>query len=566
MTNHTEHLPKISSHIPGLDKILHGGLASGRNTLIIGGPGTGKSMMGLQSLYYGALNGSPGIFVTFEERADMVRQNALTLGWDLAGLEKENRFFLIECLLKPDVVVSGDFSIQGLLTIIEAKSRSMGASRIVLDAVDGLLRYYGDIQRERNELYAFNEWMADHRDLTAIITVKASAIKEKGRYDFLEYMFDCIINLEYRAECQIARRYIGVKKYRGSDFIGGGHPFIIKSRGISLMPVYEPELGYPLLGEVVSFGHSELDAIMGGGFRRGSAVLIAGETGTGKTTVVCTFVQAAGQRGEKTLYINFEESTVAVSSTMSGVGIDLNIAADEGLLRFFSAMPESRNANEHLYETLEIMNEFKPDHVVVDAISACMRIGSEEAAHYYMMQVLNVCREKGVTCIFLNQTSGREAVHEISGFGVSSMVDSILYLRYTETAGELNRLMMVVKSRGMKHSNQNREFLITENGIRIVDIYSGEGGLLTGIARKDEETKETNRKQKILQQIKVKKSDLNQKRAALEATTAKYLAEIEVVRLELESMELENKMNEQNRKVRQIMRDPSAGAHQQEVS
>ncbi|MBM9521166.1 hypothetical protein JWG39_15195 [Desulforhopalus vacuolatus] len=283
-------------------------------------------------------------------------------------------------------------------------------------------------------------------------------------------------------------------------------------------------------------------------------MLIAGTTGTGKTTLSCLFARDACSRGERVLYISFEESQEAVISTMLSPGIDLRPAFQEGLLQMISSMPESMNVEGHLFVAFEKLDSLQPDHIVVDAISACERMGSRQHAYSYLTTLLNECKRRSITCIFVNQVSKMADLHEITGIGVSSLVDSILFLQFGEEGGELNRTLTVIKSRGGKHSNQFREYCITDQGLEIKEVYLGEGGVLTGVTRQEQEAREETQRQRRLQIIHIQRQELNQKRAALEAKTADYLSEIEMARAKLDILEEEEHVWKKSRIERGKMR------------
>lgn len=547
-------LPKTPTYIPGLDDVLHGGLPTKRITLVSGGPGSGKSIMGMEFLYHGATSGEPGIFVTFEERAEAVRQNALTLGWDLAALEKAGKFFLFGAHVDQQAALSGDFNVKGLLAIIEGKAKSMGASRIVIDAVDVLMRLFDNPARERNELYALHDWL-NHREMTTVLTAKASAERDfASRFEFLDYMADCVIHFDQRVVEQVPTRRLRVIKYRGSSFTPSECPFVIAERGIHIMSISKVELQHKALGSKVSSGHSGLDAILDGGYRRASSILISGTSGTGKTTVANTFAASACKRGEKVLYLGFEESQEAMVSSMLSPGIDLSPALQSGKLRIMTAMPEARGAEEHLFRALKTIEAFQPDHVIVDAISSCKRMGTQQAAYEYVMRLANACKENGITIILTNQTEGFRDLHEISGVGISSVIDAVIFLRYIEVGGEINRMLLVMKARGQKHSSQYREFLITDRGIDIADVYVGEGGVLTGAARQEQEAKESFEARRKRLEIEGKEHHIKRKRAEMEAEIVARQAELEAAEAELKSLQLEESAIEQGRAVRAKMR------------
>jgi len=463
-----QELAKAASYISGLDEILYGGLPEGRTTLLEGSPGTGKSIVGLEFLYRGALAGEAGIFITFEERADSVRRNAGTLGWDLENLEKADKLAIIEARMDPETVVSGDFDLKALLAIIEGQSKAIGAKRIVFDALDVLMRLFDNSNRERSELYYLNEWLLDHK-MTAILTVKASGGNTVfDRYEFLEFMADCVIRLIQRPGEWVATRELQVIKYRGSDFGRNAYPFVIQPGGISVIPISEFGLEHQAMGPHDSSGNEQMDSVLGGGYRRGSAILIAGSSGTGKTTMAITFVNAACDRGQKVLYLSFEESEAAMVTTMLSPGIDLRPVIKKGLLKMMTSMPEAFGTEKHLVRTFKMIEEFKPDHVVVDAISSFERMGSDRAAFEFAMRLTNRCKDKGITLVMTNQSSGGSDDRiAISGIGISSIIDALLWLRFIEEGNRLKRKLLVVKSRGSKHSSQYHDFRITDHGIEI---------------------------------------------------------------------------------------------------
>ncbi|MBL7062990.1 MAG: AAA family ATPase [Anaerolineae bacterium] len=330
-------LPKTATYIAGLDEVLEGGLPAGRTTLVNGSPGCGKSVLGLEFVYRGAAAGEPGIFITFEERADAVRANASTLGMALAPLEEADKLFLYAARVDPEMVLAGEFDPKGLLAIIEGKARAMGARRIVLDALDVLLRLYDDPARERTALYAINDWLRDH-EMTAVLTVKTpQAPATSSRYEFLDFMADCVIYLDQRVVEQVITRRLRVLKYRGSSHGHNEYPYVITADGMSVIPLSTAGLRHKPLGEKVSCGQARLDTILDGGYRRASCVLISGTSGAGKTALAATFVRAACERGERVLYISFEESEEALVDCMLSPGIDLYPALQAGTLRILTA-------------------------------------------------------------------------------------------------------------------------------------------------------------------------------------------------------------------------------------
>ncbi|MFA5864726.1 MAG: circadian clock protein KaiC [Phycisphaerae bacterium] len=463
-------ISKVPTQIAGLDEILEGGLPRGRTSLVCGGPGSGKTVLGLEFLCRGAMAGDPGVFVTFEERAEAVRMNAMSMGWDLGALEKAGKIAIVEARLSGDEVLSGDFDIQGLLTIVGGHAARIRARRVVMDALDVLLRVYNDRHRERIELSRLHDWLTD-QGLTSVLSVKTYRDDNEGsQYEFLDFMADCVIRLDHRVVGQVATRRLRVIKYRGSGFGTNEYPYVIGHCGIVLFPLTQAELNHQPLGPKMSSGLKGLDVMLDGGLRRTSCILVSGNSGTGKTTLASTFAQAACRRGERVLCLNFEESKEALISGMLSAGIDLRPSIRARKLMVQTALPESTGSDGHLIRAIEALDFFKPDHLIIDAISACLRMGSGQAAFDFMMRLISAVKERGITSILTNQVSGLiGSDEELSGIGFSSVVDAVIQLRFIETDQEVNRQIFIVKSRGSAHSNRRQSFIITDRGIEFPD-------------------------------------------------------------------------------------------------
>jgi len=549
-------LPKISTGIYGLDQILEGGFPESRTTIISGGPGCGKSIIGLEFIYRNAVNGTPGLFVSFEEKADAILQNAMTLGWNLKELEKDKKISICAPYIDPKTIISGQFSIMGLMTIIDAKLKELNTNHMVIDAIDILLKIFNDESKERNEIYSFHNWIQEKK-ITTILTVKSlTECTSPIRYDFLDFMADCVIHLDNRVDEQKSTSRLRVIKYRGSYFGKNEYPYIIKKNGISIVPISKSGLRHRPLGAYISSGNEDFDNVLGGGYRKCSCVLISGITGSGKTTLANTFIEnACNKNRSRILYIGFEESQEAIINNMLSPGIDLRPAIKTNLLQYLTALPESMDCEEHLIRAFDKINEFKPDHIIVDSISACPRMGSEKIAFDYIMRLLNFCKENDITCFFLNQTIKAMDIHQISGMEISSLIDTAILLGMIEEKGEINRIVIVLKSRGTSHSNQYREFQITNNGISFVDVYIGEGGVLTGTSRIEKEANDAIERRLREQEITKKRHEIASKEAEYEAYIAFKRSELEVVRNELECMLTEEDIRLNNVNKRGKLRD-----------
>ena len=458
---------KIPTGIVGLDDVLQGGIPEESMTLLTGGPGTGKTIMGLEFLFRGAQAGNPGIMLTFEERESDLRNYAHGFGWGIETLEEKNQLVLISARIQPDAILSGDFDLRGILAILKSRADETQARRLLIDAPDVFLRLLDDIGKERAELTILNEWLCDC-GLTTIMTVKGKSTETySSHYEFLEYMANCVISLDQRVFEQVTTRRMRVVKCRGSVYGRNEYPFGISRDGIWIIPVTQASLQHRALGVPLSSGISDLDEILGGGYRKNSCTLITGSSGTGKTTFACSFVMSATEKGEKLLYLDFEESWDALVSCMKSTGMDLIKAHDSEGLLFISAMPESQGIEEHLINAFRAIDKFKPDHLVLDAISACRRMGSSQAAFDYLLRLVDRCKQHGITSLLTNLTSSVDAGQEITGVDLSSVIDTVVVLRHREIDNVFKRELAVIKSRGLMHSNKVHPFEITDDGIKI---------------------------------------------------------------------------------------------------
>jgi circadian clock protein KaiC len=457
---------KIRTQIEGLDEILHGGVPQGRVTLVCGAPGTGKTLLGLEFLYRSAQSGHPGIFLSFEETAENIRQNTLSLGWDLPFLEKAGKLFLMEGQLNPEVIISGEFNLTGFLSIIEGKAQEMGANRVVIDALDVIMLVFNNPRREQQQIIGVHNWLMQH-GLTAILTAKnLKTPNTSSPYEYLDYIADCVIYLDQRIENQVNTKRIQVVKYRGTSYGSNEYPFLITGKGLFFNAISDMRPNYEPPSQRVSSGSQSLDEILGGGYLKGTCVLISGASGTGKTSIAATFARSACEGGHKVLYVNFEESVSGMVAGMHSLGIDLGPAMHDCSLWVKPAMPESKGIEEHLYDKITAIKSFQSDHVVVDAISACKRIAGKKASFDFIMRLVHFCKKRGLTTILINQSNTAEEAYGITGIGISSVVDTIIFLSYKDVGNETRRILQVIKSRGSKHSNRRHSYALTDEGIR----------------------------------------------------------------------------------------------------
>jgi len=460
-------IAKISVGIRGLDEVLNGGVPKGAMTLICGGPGTGKTMLGMEFLVRGAMAGHPGIMVTFEETEMALKDYAFGLGWDLAKLESKGLLTVVSARIPPEALHSGDFDLRGIINILLQKAGSMKAERVVVDAPDAFLRLLGDMPKERAELHLMQEKL-QKAGMTVLITVKMRTDRaSSSHYDFLDYMADCVIHLDQRVQEQVSTRRLRVTKYRGSTYGRNEYPFGITNQGTWIIPITQASLKHAGLGESLSSGVNQLDEILGGGYRRNACTLLTGNSGTGKTTFACSFALSMFSQGERVLYLDFEESWDALVSCMLSPGLDMRPAKDSEKLKFISQMPESQGIEEHLIQAFRAIEDFEPQHMIIDAISACRRMGSDQAAFEYLIRIIDHCKQRGITTLLTNLTSVMAPGQEITGIDLSSVIDTVIVLRNAEKHGHFVRDLGVLKSRGRAHSSRIYDFRITNNGIEI---------------------------------------------------------------------------------------------------
>jgi circadian clock protein KaiC len=483
-------IEKRRTGIAGFDEITGGGLPAGRTTLVLGAPGAGKTVFALQSIVNGArFDREPGIFVAFEENTRQIIGNAATFGWDLPALEREQLFFL-DARLSSTVVQGGDFDIEGMLAGLAAKARKMGAKRIVFDGIDVLLTILNDPSKERREIYRLHDWLHDC-GLTAIITAKAYDADRLSteRYAFMQFMVDTVVAFHHRMVDRVSLRGVRVTKYRGSGFSENEFPMVISSTGIQV-PVFEPAaLDYQVSSERVPTGVSRLDTMLDGGYYRGSGILISGAPGTAKTTLAGSFLVAGTHRGEKGLYVSFDEASSQIVRNLASVGLDLQTPINAGLLDMYSVRTESRSAEEHFMAVRDRIQASQPRHLVIDPISALNKTGGSIAAVHGSLRLLDYARCHGITVVCTSLVAAEDAFTETTQTQISTIADTWLHLAYVVHAGERNRTLTIVKSRGMPHSNQVRELVLSNDGVTLADVYTAGGEVLVGTARWEHEAR-----------------------------------------------------------------------------
>lgn len=477
-------LPKSATGIQGLDEITGGGLPRGRPTLVCGSAGCGKTLLAMEFLVRGATEfGEPGAFFAFEETAPELAENVRSLGFDVDALVKRKKLVIDHIRVeRAEIEETGEYDLEGLFIRLGQAIDEVGAKRVVLDTLEVL---FGGLSNQgilRSELRRLFRWLKD-KGVTAVITA------ERGqgaltRHGLEEYVSDCVIMLDHRVNEELSTRRIRIVKYRGTTHGTNEYPFLIDEHGISVLPITSLGLQHDASTERVSTGVPGLDEMLGGqGVYRGSTVLITGRAGTGKTSLAAHFVVAACKRGERCLYFSFEESPAQITRNMRSIGLDLTPLVRKGLLRFHAARPSAYGLEMHLVTLHKQVKEFKPAVVVIDPITTFLGTSSTREAEGMLMRLIDFLKFEGITAVFTSLTHGGDAV-ETSTAAVSSLIDTWLLLRDLESDGERNRGLYVLKSRGMAHSNQIREFLLTDKGVALIDVYRGAGGVLVGSARR----------------------------------------------------------------------------------
>jgi len=515
-TSPATQLPRCPTGIQGLDEITGGGLPRGRPTLVCGGAGCGKTLLAAEFLVRGAVQfGEPGVLMAFEETEAELKANVASLGFDLGGLVRRKKIVLDYVHIeRSEVQESGEYDLEGLFVRLNHAIDSIGAKRVVLDSLEALFASLPNEAILRAELRRLFRWLKD-KGVTAVITAERGR-EQLTRHGLEEYVSDCVILLDHRVNEQIATRHLRVVKYRGALHGTNEFPFLIGDEGISVLPITSLGLNHKISVERIATGIPRLDAMLGGrGFFRGSSILLTGTPGTGKTIVAANFAQAACRRGERTLFFSFEESPNQIIRNMHSIGLRLEPLVKRGLLRFHAARPSLYGLEMHLATMFKEIAAFQPHVVIVDPITSLMDAGTASECRAMVTRLVDYLKAGQVTTLFTSLTQAGHALQQ-SEASMSSLMDSWLLLQDFEGNGERNRVLYVLKARGMAHSNQIREFLISDRGIDLVDAYIGPSGVLTGAARVAQTAREKAEALASQQEAARRQRELKRKRAALE--------------------------------------------------
>ncbi len=531
-----KNLPKSLSGIKGLDEITLGGLPKGRPTLVCGRAGCGKTLLAMEFLVRGAIQyNEPGVFMAFEETPQELTENVASLGWDLDQLSDQKKIKIDYVYVAPEEIKEvGEYTLEALFLRLDYAIDSIGAKRVVLDTLEVLFAGLSNATIIRAELRRLFRWLKT-KGVTAIIT------GERGdhsltRHGLEEYVSDCVIRLDQRILEEVSTRRLQIIKYRGSCHGSNEYPFLINQNGISVLPITSVGLEHEVSNERISSGIPRLDAMLGGeGYFRGSSILITGTAGTGKTTLAAHFAQAVCQQGEACLYIAFEEAPKQIMRNQRSVGVDLEPFVEKGLLRFKAERPTATGLELHLVTLYHLIDEVQPSVVIIDPMSNLTMSGTLTQAKAFLFRLIDFFKSKQITVLLTNLVSGNNPL-EFTEIGVSSLMDTWLEVRMIETNGERNRVLYVLKSRGMEHSNQMREMLLTSQGIQLSDVYLGQDQVLTGSARSIQEAQEKANQLARQQEFERKQRELQRKQLIVQSKIEVLQAKLEAEKEELDLM------------------------------
>ena len=520
-------LAKSPTGIRGLDEITFGGIPSGRPTLVCGRAGCGKTLFSIEFLVHGAMQyDEPGVFVAFEESEEDLTKNVASLGYDLSELCRRKKLMIDYIRVeRSEIEETGEYDLEGLFVRLGYAIDSIGAKRVALDTIEAIFSGFSNVNILRAELRRLFRWLKD-KGVTAVITA------EQGdgtltRQGLEEYVSDCVILLDHRVRDQISTRRLRVVKYRGSSHGTNEYPFLIDEQGISVLPITSVGLEHKASNERVSTGIDSLDQMLGGkGYYRGTSILVSGTAGTGKTSIAAHFVDAACRRGERCIYFSSEESPAQVTRNLRSIGVDLEPWIKKGLLHFDATRPNFHGLEMHLLRIHKLIAEMKPKIAVFDPLSGYLSLGDTLEVKSMITRLLDYLKSQQITSVFNTLVEGGHAELQ-SEIGVSSLMDTWILLRNLEHNGERNRGLFILKARGIAHSNQIREFVFTDRGVELKDVYIGSDGVLTGTARAAQEAREKAAAQQRLEATERKRRELDRKRRALEAQILALRAQFE---------------------------------------
>jgi circadian clock protein KaiC len=535
-------IPKAPTGIKGFDEITFGGLPRGRPTLVAGGAGSGKTMFCMEFIVHGAVEyDEPGVYVSFEENVSDLKKNFRSLGYDLDKLIKDKKVLLDHVFIERSMIEeTGEYDLEALFIRLGYAIDSIGAKRVALDTIEVLFAGLQNQAIVRSELLRLFRWMKD-RGITAMVTGERG-VNTLTRYGLEEYIADCVISLDARVMEQLTTRRLRIIKYRGSSHGADEYPFLIGKEGITIFPITSIKTDYEISKERVSTGIPRMDMMFGGsssGYFKGSSILVSGTAGTGKTSFAAYFVNSACERGEKCLYFAFEETQGQIIRNMESIGLDLGQWVKKGLLKFHITRPALYGLETHLVMMEDDIKKFDPGNVVIDPITDFSAVGGGREVKSMLTRLNDMMKSRGINVFFTDLVRG-DILPEAPEMYISSLIDTWIMLRNFEHNGERNRGLTILKSRGMAHSNQIKEFLITNNGIDLLDPYIGPAGVLMGSAKQVQEAVDQAALLEAQRKIDYKQALLTEMhreaRAKQEAIKAEYTAKENEMALEIEEV------------------------------
>jgi circadian clock protein KaiC len=546
-----EPMPKVLTGIHGLDEITGGGLPAGRPTLICGAPGAGKTLMSIEFIVRGALEfGEPGVIMAFEEQIEDLEMNVASLGFDLKQMQKDGKIIIDHVHIdRSEIEETGEYDLDGLFIRLGYAIDKIGAKRVLLDTIENL---FGGLSNEgilRAELRRLFGWLK-HKGVTAVITGEKGELS-LTRQGLEEYVSDCVIFLDNRIDKQISTRLLRIIKYRGTLHGTNEYPFLIDAEGISVLPVTSLKLNSDVSTDRISTGIPTLDNMLGGkGFFRGSSILVSGTAGTGKTSIAACFADATCRRKEKCLYLAFEEAPQQIVRNMRSIGFDLETHLHSGLLKIHASRPTTHGLEMHLVAIHKMVRQFKPKVVILDPITNLVTVGSMSEVKSILIRLIDFLQAEGITVMFTALVYNNDLSIQ-SDEGVSSLVDAWISVRDIEDAGERNRGIYIMKSRGMRHSNQVREFVISDEGISLMDVYLSDDGVLIGSAREAQQLKEATGVALRTHAVSRKDKEIQRKKTVLEAKIISLKEEFDSIQDEMNKTfideDLKKEIMEKNR-------------------
>ncbi|MFH0919883.1 MAG: circadian clock protein KaiC [Fibrobacterota bacterium] len=528
-------IKKCPTGIRGLDEITGGGLPQGRPTLVCGAAGSGKTLLAMEFLVHGAREmGEPGVFMAFEETEKELSANVASLGFDLDSLVRRKKLVMDHVYVeRSEIEETGEYDLEGLFIRLDTMIKSVGAKRVVLDSLEALFAGLSNEALLRAELRRLFRWLKD-KGVTAIITGEKGE-KTLTRHGLEEYVSDCVIFMDHRLDNQVATRRLRVVKYRGSKHGTNEYPTMIDEQGLTVFPISSIGLAYSVSKTRIPTGIPRLDAMLGGkGYYKGSSVLISGTAGVGKSSMAVAFADSICKRGARCLYWSSEEAPDQITRNMASIGFNLNKHVNAGLLRFYSVRPTFHGLENHLVTLHKMVTEFRPEALIIDPITNFLSIGNDSEIKIMLTRAIDFLKKEGVTALFTSLTEGGNVDSpEQTQVGISSLMDTWLLLSMVQSASERNRVLYVLKSRGMAHSNQMREYMLSNKGIDLVDVYAGAGMVYTGSERLNQEARDKTNAVTSQKAAERRQRELTEERLVLKAQIEALQAKVSNVTAEI---------------------------------